>query len=137
MSETNGAGRILSLTDRRPMSKAGDYITRAQAEQIAAEQVVAECGKVHEYYLSQIPAFCGRMIQDALLHYGLIEAQAETAEGVTPLTNAASGDRAGASEEVTAAADGQTVPREAPALGSDVEAPGPADSTPTADEGPE
>ncbi len=34
MSESNGNGRILSLHERRPMGKGGDYITRAQAEQI-------------------------------------------------------------------------------------------------------
>lgn len=135
MSESNGNGRILSLGDRRPMGKGGDYITRDQAAQIAAEQVVAECSKVHEYYLNQIPQFVARMVNDALLHYGLIQQQPESADGVTPIT--ASGDRAGAGTEGTAAAADASAPSAAPALPSDAEAPGPADSAPTDSEGAE
>lgn len=71
MSESNGKGRILSLDDKRMVNprKANDFITVQQAQQMVME----ECAKVHEHYLTQIPEFVARMIQDALLHYGLIK----------------------------------------------------------------
>lgn len=37
------------------------------------EIVAEECAKVHEFYLNQIPAYTARMIQDALLGYGMIK----------------------------------------------------------------
>lgn len=73
MSTENGKpnGRILSLdtpTKSRPLGKGSDFITVQQCAEIMA----VETSKVHEYYLTQIPAFTARMIQDALMSYGLI-----------------------------------------------------------------
>lgn len=77
MSETNGNGtapevnRILSLEAARSAKqrKGNDFITVQQAY----DMVIQECAKVHEFYLEQIPHFTARMIQDALLSYGLIK----------------------------------------------------------------
>jgi hypothetical protein len=63
----DGNGRILALG--RSPKKDNDFCTVAQARQIAAD----EATKVHEFYMNQIPAFTARMIQDALLGYGLIQ----------------------------------------------------------------
>lgn len=76
MSDGNGtngtpaAPRILSLDQaRQPMRKDNDLCTIAQARQLAAEEYT----KVHEFYLNQIPPYVARMIQDALMSYGLIK----------------------------------------------------------------
>ena len=37
------------------------------------EIVAEETAKVHEFYLQQIPTYVARMIQDALMSYGLIK----------------------------------------------------------------
>lgn len=77
MSETNGtapeAKRILSLESARATKtrKGNDFITVQQAY----DMVIQECAKVHEHYLTQIPTFVARMVQDALLSYGLIVPQ--------------------------------------------------------------
>lgn len=63
-------GRIVSIADaRKPHRKASDWATR----QDVADMIAAECAKVHEYYLNQIPPFCARMIQDALISFGLLQ----------------------------------------------------------------
>lgn len=68
----NGASRILSLDGaRKPKDKGSDLATK----QDVANIIAAEVSKVHEYYLNQIPAFTARMIQDALIAYGLISVQ--------------------------------------------------------------
>lgn len=67
MNADNGKGRIL-LHNRRPMGKGGDFVTRTELEQF----VTAECAKVHEHYLNQIPKFTAQMIQDALVGYGIL-----------------------------------------------------------------
>lgn len=83
MSETNGhdanaegMSRILSIADaKRPQSKSS--LTQRQRDEINAaihNAIMQECAKVHEHYLTQIPHFVARMIQDALLSYGLIVA---------------------------------------------------------------
>lgn len=65
------------ILSSRPLGKAHDFVTTAQAQQL----IVEECTKVHEWYLQQIPAYVAGMIQDALQHYGLITpAPAPTAE---------------------------------------------------------
>ncbi len=75
MSETNGQApetkRILSLEAARAnkIRKGNDLITVQQCY----DMVIQECAKVHEHYLQQIPNYTARMIQDALLHYGLIQ----------------------------------------------------------------
>ena len=74
MSEKpNGKGSIVSLDEvratRSPMKKGADLATR----QDVADMIAAECAKVHEYYLNQIPPFCARMIQDALISFGLLQ----------------------------------------------------------------
>ena len=70
MSTSNGDGRIVSLEAARngKTRKGNDFITVAQAQQM----VVEETTKVHEWYLGQLPVFVARMIQDALMSYGLI-----------------------------------------------------------------
>lgn len=73
MSDTNGngqaEGRILTLDAvRKPKDRGSDLATK----QDVANMIATECAKVHEHYLTQIPAFVARMIQDALLSYGLI-----------------------------------------------------------------
>jgi hypothetical protein len=77
MSEANGK-RILSL-DGTPARKAKDAGGRILTHNATVEEVhqivAAECAKVHEHYLNQIPHFVARMIQDALLGYGLIVPQ--------------------------------------------------------------
>lgn len=66
--------RILTLDKaRRPLGKAGDYITRQQAADMVRDALASEIPKIHAFYLEQIPNFVARMIQDALLHYGLIK----------------------------------------------------------------
>ena len=62
--------RILSLDQKRVgrVSKANDFITVQQAH----DMVIEECAKIHEFYLGQIPTYVAQMMQDALVHYGLI-----------------------------------------------------------------
>lgn len=73
MSEPNGKGSLLSLETARASRprKGNDLITVQQAY----DMVIQECAKVHEHYLTQLPHFTARMIQDALLSYGLIVPQ--------------------------------------------------------------
>lgn len=84
MSESNGNGThpILSLEAARSKGtrKGNDFITVQQAH----DMVIQECAKVHEYYLTQIPTFVARMIQDALMSYGLIVVQPGTTD-ITPV----------------------------------------------------
>lgn len=66
---SDGNGRIPIIGGHRPaMKKDSDLITVREARALVAE----EATKVHEYYLNQIPQFVARMIQDALVSYGLI-----------------------------------------------------------------
>lgn len=86
MSETNGhdpnaegMNRILSINDAKRASKhALTRAQRAEVERLAYDIAIQECAKVHEHYLTQIPVFVARMVQDALLSYGLIVAQPGT-----------------------------------------------------------
>lgn len=73
MSESNGKS-ILSLEAARAQrpQKDNDFITVKQARGLAYDLVMQECAKVHEHYLTQIPVFVARQIQDALLLYGLL-----------------------------------------------------------------
>lgn len=68
--QPNGKGSILSLDAARSngIRKGNDFITVQQAY----DMVIQECAKVHQFYLEQIPNYTARMIQDALLSYGLI-----------------------------------------------------------------
>lgn len=113
MSSQNGNGkRILSLDDKRMVlpRKGNDFITVAQAQQM----VVEETTKVHEYYLEQIPPYVARMIQDALMSYGLIKLTDEAsgalqATGEAPVVSEnTGGDTAPADSAATpeAAAEG-------------------------------
>ncbi len=68
----NGNGRILSLREQGGKKDQHGRLLRHNAtiedvHNIANEQAV----KVHEFYMEQIPAFVARMIQDALIGYGL------------------------------------------------------------------
>jgi hypothetical protein len=69
----NGNGRILSLKEQAGKKDAHGRALRHNAtiedvHNISVEQSV----KVHEFYMEQIPAFVARMIQDALVGYGLL-----------------------------------------------------------------
>lgn len=82
MSDDNGTPRVLTLdAARRPSRKGNDFITVRHAQ----EMVIEECKKVHEFYLQQIPAHTAQMVQDALLHYGIIKvAEPETEPDTAP-----------------------------------------------------
>lgn len=86
MSAENGQSRIISLEERRANTprRGNDLITVQQCH----DMVIQECAKVHEYYLTQIPPFVARMIQDALLSYGLIVAQPPALVEDAPEVNA-------------------------------------------------
>lgn len=75
---TEGMGRILLLSTANKPKSSLTRAQRAEAEKIAHEIVTQECAKVHEHYLQQIPNFVARMIQDALMTYGLIVPQPGT-----------------------------------------------------------
>lgn len=76
MSDSNG--RIHLLGDHRAVSKIAktDDQGRVLKHNATIEDVhrivIEECDKVHQFYLGQIPPHVARMIQDALLAYGLI-----------------------------------------------------------------
>lgn len=72
---TNGNGHI-HLLDRQAPKPTKQEAQTAEVRRIVAE----ECAKVHDFYLTQIPHFVARMIQDALVAYGLVTVQA-TPEG--------------------------------------------------------
>lgn len=74
MTDGNGESPILSLSSngRRPLNKSGDWLTRADAEQMVTAALASEIPKIHDFYLNQIPSFVARMVQDGLLAHGLI-----------------------------------------------------------------
>ncbi len=114
--------RVLSLDSvRRPIGKAGDYITRQQAADMVRDALASEIPKIHSFYLDQIPNFVARMIQDALLHYGLIKA-AEPVD-IQPAPGGVAATNAGTQAPSTDIAAGDT-PRPDVA----VESPTPSDS---------
>lgn len=101
---TNGTpepSRILSMEAARAngIRKGNDFITVQQAY----DMVIQECAKVHEHYLTQIPNFMARMIQDALLSYGLI---ALPASDISPAPVA---DAGGSSEPAGDVSGGEAV----------------------------
>lgn len=63
--------------DQKQKRNAKDAFGRALRHNATVEdvyQIVAEeTAKVHEYYLRQIPEFVARMIQDAVISYGLVK----------------------------------------------------------------
>lgn len=134
MSENNGNGngRILSLGDaRKPKAKGSDLLTRDQCAVMIAE----ECTKVHEYYLTQIPPFVARMIQDALLSFGLIKMDPAVEAGLV---------QAAINEATPLAADAIPASGDTAVPGSIAAAEGPsgllppsAANVPTDSEGPE
>lgn len=80
MAAGNGNGQIHVMGSGRPLGRDGDWVTVAQCRALIAE----ECGRVHEHYLHQIPPFVARMIQDALLSYGLVTLTEPAKEGDQP-----------------------------------------------------
>lgn len=118
---SDGNGRIPIIGGHRPaMKKDSDLITVRECRAIVAD----ECAKVHEYYLNQIPPFVGRMIQDALMSYGLIKLSDEAQLAATPTDGpsaAATTDAPAGSVEAVTPPGG--VPVDAPA--SPVESPPP------------
>lgn len=72
----NGNGGIPIIG--RPVGKDSDLITVAQARALIAD----EATKVHEFYMRQIPEFVARMIQDALLGFGLIKMDPAVEQGL-------------------------------------------------------
>jgi hypothetical protein len=89
----NGAGRIHLLNDHRsPQAKTDDQgrVLKHNASIQDAHQIAIEEGnKVHEFYLNQIPPFVARMIQDALVSYGLIKLSEEATLAATPAVETA------------------------------------------------
>lgn len=62
------------LLTRSPASKKGDYITRAQAEQIVAEVLAFERQQneqMVQWYMRQIPGLVAQMLGDAFAANGL------------------------------------------------------------------
>lgn len=90
----NGNSRLHLLSDHKAPAdrNATDGHGRKLRHNATVEdvyQIVAEeCAKVHEYYLTQVPGFVAKMIQDALMSYNLIkvEANAEGQPAVVPTT---------------------------------------------------
>lgn len=89
MSENgNGTNRILSLDQVASQRNAKDdhgRLLRGNATVREAHEIAIEEGnKVHEFYLKQIPPFTARMIQDALVSYGLIKLSPDAQLAATP-----------------------------------------------------
>jgi hypothetical protein len=71
---TTGNGKILSLHEQGGKKDAHGRLLKHNATiEEVHKIVVEECDKVHRYYLEQVPAFVARMIQDALVGYGLLQ----------------------------------------------------------------
>lgn len=69
----NGNGRILSLKEQGGKKDQHGRLLRHNATIEEVHSIcVEEAVKVHEFYMEQIPAFVARMIQDALVGYGLL-----------------------------------------------------------------
>lgn len=109
MSDTNGhdanaegMSRILSLKDAKP-KHALTRAQRAEVERLAYDMVIQECAKVHEHYLTQLPHFVARMIQDALMSYGLIVPQPGTdiAPAAAPVVSENAGGDTAPSDSIT------------------------------------
>jgi hypothetical protein len=80
----NGNGKILSLGEQGGKKDAHGRVLRHNATIEDVHRIaVEEAAKVHEFYLEQIPAFVARMIQDALIGYGLLVPPPGT--DITPL----------------------------------------------------
>lgn len=88
---SDGNGRIPLIGHRPAMKKDSDLCTMAEARKIAAD----EATKVHEFYLQQIPQFTARMIQDALIGFGLIALSDEAKLAATQPPDAAGAPDAG------------------------------------------
>jgi hypothetical protein len=91
MAEGNGNGdRIHLLGDHKPKAnrKQTDAFGRVLVHNATVEdvyQIVAgETAKVHDFYLQQIPPFVAKMIQDALMSYGLIQLTPDAKLAATP-----------------------------------------------------
>jgi hypothetical protein len=67
-----GNGRILTINGSRPTDAQGRVLKHNATIEEVYQIAAAEAVKVNEFYLDQIPAFVARMIQDALISYGLV-----------------------------------------------------------------
>lgn len=106
-ANAEGMSRILSLNAAKPPKHTLTRAQRAEVERLAHEMVIQECAKVHEHYLKQVPHFVARMIQDALMTYGLIVPQPGV--DIAPAEATAVSENAGADTTVhdtIAAAEG-------------------------------
>jgi hypothetical protein len=71
---TTGNGKILSLSEQGGKKDTHGRLLKHNATiEEVHKIVVEECDKVHQFYLVQLPAFVARMIQDALVGYGLLQ----------------------------------------------------------------
>lgn len=124
MSEQNGNGsnRILTLEQAASQRNAKDEkgrLLRHNATVLDAHQIAVEEGtKIHEFYMNQIPPFVARMIQDALLGFGLIQLGPEAQLAATP-TGQPGGEPAATSDTTGASPAPATGPADAPAPGSE------------------
>lgn len=70
-------------SQRNATDSEGRKLSHNATVQDVHDIVIQECAKVHEFYLQQIPHFTARMIQDALMSYGLVAPQSPVAGGDT------------------------------------------------------
>jgi hypothetical protein len=71
---TTGNGKILSLSEQGgKLDSHGRRLKHSATIQEVHDIAIEESVKVHEFYMEQIPAFVARMIQDALVGYGLLQ----------------------------------------------------------------
>ena len=71
---TTGNGKILSLHEQGGKKDAHGRLLKHNATiEEVHNIVIEESVKVNEFYVEQIPAFVARMIQDALIGYGLLQ----------------------------------------------------------------
>lgn len=84
----NGKSRIHLLghqpPDKPETDAHGRALHRTATVKTVYEIVAEETAKVHEFYMQQIPQFTARMIQDALMSYGLITLSPEAQLAATP-----------------------------------------------------
>ena len=77
MSTDNGStgnGKILSLREQAGKRDSHGRLLKHNATiEEVHKIVVEESDKIHQFYMDQIPAFVARMIQDALVGYGLLQ----------------------------------------------------------------
>ena len=83
MKKPNGNAGIPILGQPKVSSPTA---TVADVERLL-ERALKKQDEIHTWYLNQIPAFTARLVQDALIGYGLIAVTPVAAEPTTPTVN--------------------------------------------------